>query len=290
MKNLRSVLWDDETLARNTAARDPEFGITARASSRRLPFRLLRYWFIERLLREEALHRGRRLRVLEVGVHRGQMKAFVDGAVCVEGHLPYATWDAVDCALDAARLRSLGYGALHDANLDDAANLATLQAALGEGRYDAVIALHLLEHLHEPERVVAALSRALGAGGVMLGGFPVLPSWLAPIRERQLRRSAKPFGHVSAFSPRRLERMARVSGFVPDYCAGAFGLRASGSRLEDSPAWMRANLLFGAVFPAWPGELYWRLRRVAPETRALRTEPSVPPMRPRSALARSPTP
>lgn len=272
MKNLRSVLWDDETLARNAAARDPEFGITARASSRRLPFRLLRYWFMERLLREEAVHRGRRLRVLEVGVHRGQMKAFVDGASPVEGHAPYSVWDAVDCALDAPRLRLLGYGQLHDADLDDAASLGTLQRALGDGRYDAVIVLHLLEHLHEPERTVAALSGALANRGVMLGGFPVLPAWLAPIRERQLRRSARPFGHVSAFSPRRLERMARACGFVPDYCAGAFGLRASGSRLEDSPAWMRANLLFGAIFPAWPGELYWRLRRLAPEPKPVRAD------------------
>lgn len=265
MKNLRSVLWDDETLASNVATRDPDFGITHRAASRRLPFRLLRYWFIERLLREEAVHRGRRLRVLEVGVHRGQMKAFVDGAVPLEGHAPYLAWDAVDCALDEPKLRSLGYDQLHHANLDDPASLAALEATLGEGRYDAVIALHLLEHLREPERVVAALSRSLAPGGAMLGGFPVLPDWLAPIRERQLRRTARPFGHVSAFSPRRLERMARVSGFLPDYSAGAFALRASGSRLEDSAAWLRANLLFGAVFPAWPGELYWRIRRLAPQ-------------------------
>lgn len=268
MKNLRSVLWDDEALASNAATRDPEFGITNRAASRRLPFRLLRYWFIERLLREESVHRGRRLRVLEVGVHRGQMKAFVDGAVPLEGHAPYLSWDAVDCALDEPRLRSLGYDQLHHADLDDAASLSALETSLGEGRYDAVIVLHLLEHLREPERVVATLSRALAPGGVMLGGFPVLPAWLAPIRERQLRRTARPFGHVSAFSPRRLERMARVCGFAPDFSAGAFGLRASGSRLEDSAAWLRVNLLFGAIFPAWPGELYWRIRRVAPQSQA----------------------
>ena len=268
MKNLRSVLWDDEALASNAATRDPEFGITDRAASRRLPFRLLRYWFIERLLREEAVHRGRRLRVLEVGVHRGQMKAFVDGAVPREGHAPYLAWDAVDCALDEPRLRSLGYDQLHPADLDDPASLAALEATLGEGRYDAVIVLHLLEHLREPERVVAALSRSLVPGGAMLGGFPVLPAWLAPIRERQLRRSARPYGHVTAFSPQRLERMALGCGFAPDYSAGAFAMRASGSRLEDSATWLRVNLLFGAVFPAWPGELYWRIRRVAPQAQA----------------------
>lgn len=264
MKNLRSVLWDEETLACNAAARAPEFGITARAASRRLPFRLLRYWFVDRLLREEALRRGRPLRVLEVGVHRGQLKAFVDAAAAVEGHGPYAAWDAVDCALEVARLRELGYGTLHHADLEDAASLRDLGAAIGEGTYDAIIVLHLLEHLREPERVFASLSRALAPRGVVVGGFPVLPHWLVALRERQLRRTAKPFGHVSAFSPRRLERMASACGFATDFQAGAFGLRASGSRLEDSALWLRLNLLFGAIFPAWPGELYWRIRRLAP--------------------------
>jgi hypothetical protein len=36
------------------------------------------------------------------------------------------------------------------------------------------------------------------------------------------------------------------------------------------PAWMRADLLFGAIFPAWPGELYWRIRRLASASSAVR--------------------
>jgi hypothetical protein len=32
--------------------------------------------------------------------------------------------------------------------------------------------------------VLAALSRSLSPGGVVLGGFPVLPDWLVPLRER----------------------------------------------------------------------------------------------------------
>lgn len=279
MKNLRSVLWDDESLASNPAVRDPEFGITARAASRRLPFRLLRYWFVDRLLREEALRRGRPLRVLEVGVHRGQMKAFVDGARHVDGVQPYLRWDAVDCAIDAARLKSLDYDGLHHADLDDAASLQRLEKVVRDSIYDAVILLHLLEHLREPEAALAALTRGLAPGAVVLGGFPVLPDWLVPLRERQLRRSAKPFGHVSAFSPGRLQRMSGACGFATDFCAGAFGLRASGSALENSAAWLRVNLLFGAVFPAWPGELYWRLRRLAPAAE-LASAASIPPRRP----------
>lgn len=264
MRNLRSLLWDADALAANASARDPDFGITARAASRRVPFRLLRYWFVERLLREEALRHGRPLRVLEAGVHRGQMKAFVDGARPLEGHDPYAAWDAIDCALDAPRLLGLGYGRLHAADLDDGPSLDGLPAALAPQGYDAVIALHVLEHLREPERALAGLAALVRPGGVVLGGFPVLPAWLAPLRENRLRRTAKPFGHVSAFSPPRLERMALAAGLAVDFRAGAFGLRASGSALEDSEAWLRANLLFGAAFPGWPGEIYWRLRKLAP--------------------------
>lgn len=58
--------------------------------------------------------------------------------------------------------------------------------------------------------------------------------------------------------------MALGAGLAVDFRAGAFGLRASGSALEDSEAWLRANLLFGAAFPGWPGEIYWRLRKLAP--------------------------
>lgn len=273
MNRFRALLWDADAIARNANARDPAFGITSRAASRRLPFRLLRYWFMERLLREEAARRGRRLRVLEIGVDRGQLKAFVDGT---DGPPPYRAWDAADCALDAVRLGALGYGQLHPVDLERPDEIDRLVRAGVHGRYDAIILLHVLEHLHEPEGVLGSVSRLLRPDGVVLGGFPVVPDWLAPWRERQLRRSARPFGHVSAFSARRLDRMALANGLDPEFRAGAFALRASGARIEDSSAWLKANLLFGATFPSWPGEIYWRLRRIAPATEPARASPARP--------------
>lgn len=45
---------------------------------------------------------------------------------------------------------------------------------------------------------------------------------------------------------------------------GAFLVRSSGSPLENSGLWVRLNVLFGALFPGWPGECYWQFRRVVP--------------------------
>jgi len=38
-------------------------------------------------------------------------------------------------------------------------------------------------------------------------------------------------------------------------------MRKKGFFLENSKLWMRFNLWFGAMFPSWPGELYWILRK-----------------------------
>ena len=128
-------------------------------------------------------------------------------------------------------------------------------------QYDVVILMHVLEHLSYPERAVTFVCTTLKHGGIALGGFPVLPSSLATIRERQLKRTAQPFGHVSAFSPSRVRNMARGAGMACEYAAGAFAVRASGSFLENHAWWLRLNVAFGALLPSWPGEIYWQFRK-----------------------------
>jgi SAM-dependent methyltransferase len=158
-------------------------------------------------------------------------------------------------ALDEA-----GYGLCHQVNLDDSDSLARLIGQL-HNQYDAIILLHVLEHLNKPERAIMFLSAVLKADGIVLGGFPVLPSGIARLRERQLQNSAQPFGHITAFSPRRVRKMAERAGLSVDYASGAFAVRASGSPLEHSSRWLRLNIAFGAMFPGWPGEIYWQLRK-----------------------------
>lgn len=260
--------WPIATLSENVGWKSPVFRMTDHARARRLPFRLLRYWFMERLLAQHAQRLGRPLQVLELGVDRGQMKLFVDGARSAhptggEFQPLYQRWDAADCAPNHDALTRAGYGPCDTVDLDCEESLANLLTR-SRNQYDAVILLHVLEHLKHPERALTFAAGLVRPGGVLLGGFPVLPHGVANLRERQLKRSARPFGHISAFSPRRLARMARQSGLTVDYARGAFGLRMSGSFLENQDWWLRANLAMGHWLPGWPGEIYWSLRRPLP--------------------------
>ena len=88
-----------------------------------------------------------------------------------------------------------------------------------------------------------------------------MPAAFAGIREKQVRKTAGPMGHVSVFSPARVRRMARDAGLVAEFYSGAFFLRSKGSPLENSAPWMRFNLFWGRIFPGWPGEIYWLMRK-----------------------------
>ncbi|MFM8394666.1 MAG: class I SAM-dependent methyltransferase [Acidobacteriota bacterium] len=243
--------WDIEFLATNQVVRAPEFGISPEAKRVRYPIRLLRYWFGYHLLREEWQRVGRPLDVVEVGVHLGQMLEFVKSApVGVE----YSAWTAVDAVMHRQRLERAGYTEFLEVNLED-------RDLRFPRQYDTAILLHVLEHLFEPEAVFEKIVAAIKPGGSLIGGFPVVPGPLAGPREKRIRRTAQRFGHVSVFSPERVERMAARAGLKLEFMSGAFLMRSKGSPLENSEAWMRFNLAWGGVFPGWPGEIYWIMRK-----------------------------
>lgn len=243
--------WDFAFLADNPVVRTKRFGITAEAKSVRYPVRLLRYWFGYHLLRVEAERLGRPLDVAEVGVHTGQFLEFVKSTPVVP---TFGRWTAVDAVMLEEKLRKAGYDDFFEANLE-APDFAL------PGEYDAAVMLHVLEHLFEPEAALRKVVSGLRSGGIVIGGFPVLPEMLVQSREAAVRKTAKPMGHVSIFSPGRVRRMAEQAGCTVEFMSGAFFMRSKGSRLENSPAWLRFNLRWGAMFPGWPGEIYWMIRK-----------------------------
>lgn len=237
--------WSLDPINRQTRVKQ----IFSRIRGTRYPVKLLRYWFMYQMIAEEAVRLGRPLRICEIGVDRGQMIQFMRDA----GFSGWACWDAIDVK-PHPELASLGYGAIVQANAEDEAFRLTR-------RYDVVITLHLLEHLHRPETLVAKVAGALEPGGILIGGYPVTPALFAPFWERRLRACARAFRHVSVFSPERTIELAQRHGMSIDFLSGAFLMRNSGCHLENSPGWMRLNLAFGALFPSVGGELYWRMRR-----------------------------
>jgi SAM-dependent methyltransferase len=256
-----ALSWSLDSLVNNSAWRRDNYWIGERAKQHLYSFRMLRYWYMERLLVNERQRLGRALSVLEIGVDRGQMKAFVDGATVQNVRL-YSQWDAADICPQPLALTESGYHLCHTINLDDANSLADF-IEYQRAKYDVVIVLHVLEHLHMPERAVSFLVKTLKSEGIMLGGFPVIPDTIVDLREKQLQKNAATYGHVSAFSPERIRKMAANADLNVDYASGAFAVRASGSPLEHCAWWLRLNVAFGAALPAWPGEIYWQLRNTA---------------------------
>jgi SAM-dependent methyltransferase len=229
--------------------------MTREAKSVRFPIRLLRYWFGYHLINDEARRAARALDVAEVGVHTGQMLEFLRSAREVPN---LHRWTAVDAVVLTEKLRKAGYDEFVEANLESP------EFAM-PGEYDVAVLLHILEHLFDPETALAKVAAGVRPGGLLIGGFPVVPDALARSREAQVRRTAALMGHVSVFSPQRVRRMASACGLQVEMLSGAFFLRSKGSRLENSAAWMRFNLWWGALFPWWPGEIYWSMRKPAPE-------------------------
>jgi 2-polyprenyl-3-methyl-5-hydroxy-6-metoxy-1,4-benzoquinol methylase len=244
-----------------TAFDKQDHGLAGRC---RYPVRALRYWFMDHLIKREFAVEHRPLRICEVGVGRGALLEFVTRAYATSDgarHPPWiASWDAVSRRIEQPTLRALGYGTCIEADIEHT-HLQVNEC------YDVMVLLHVLEHLSEPERAIERLLRFLRPGGIMIGGAPTLPDCLRIHRERQLRTDAAAFGHVSVITPRRVRQAAQALRLSVELLTGAFALRWTGAGVERSRLWLRLNLMFGAIFPAWPGELYWALRKPPQELR-----------------------
>jgi SAM-dependent methyltransferase len=251
--------WRLDSLARSPKSTLP--GIPDEVRRVRYPFRLLRYWFAHEALVAEGRRRaGGRLDVAEVGVDAGQMLAYARGTLAHTGlRTPWTRWVALDCMPQWQALRAAGYDEVHSLDLECPADTPVL----GPSSVDAIVLLHVLEHLHDP---LAALQRVAGwlrPGGMVLAGTPCTPEFARAAWERRLRRRAQPRGHVSVVSPARVRAWGDALGLRTEWLSGAFFARRKGSELENHAWWARANLAFGRCFPSWPGEIYWAWRRPA---------------------------
>jgi SAM-dependent methyltransferase len=223
--------------------------ISDTTSSTHYPIKLLRYWFMYHFIKSQQQRLGRALRVCEIGVDRGQMRRYIQDA----GFTDIECWEAVDYKLQP-ELAESGYTKQIQANVD------VPEFKLAE-QYDVIIVLHLLEHLFEPEQLVAKLAPALVSDGILIGGFPTVPHFIRASREKKIRQTAANFGHVSTFSPQRVKSMAQNCGLSLDFLSGSYFLRKRNFALENYSFWVRLNLLWGALFPALSGEIYWQIRK-----------------------------
>lgn len=250
------LTWDIRCLALNPALISGNFPVSRRALKRSYPIRILRYWFIYHFLRVELRQRQAPFNICEVGIDVGQMLRFMHSVAAVPGLTPmqWSSWTGVDCHLKQEALENLGYTQLFQENIEQSSSWLSKD-------YDVVILLHVLEHLNSPETAFAMIAPRMKPGSVLMGGVPSVPNFCAKIHERHIRANPNTNGHASAFSPGRVKRIALEHGMQLDFMVGAFLLRAGGFFLEDHAWWLWFNLAFGALFPAWPGEIYWVMRK-----------------------------
>ncbi len=258
---IKQLNWDVDFLKDNPAFQSDNYGIPPDARHINYPIRMVRYWFIYHFLREESLRRGA-LNVCEIGVDVGQMLGFLKAAVALGGEdIKLASWDAVDAIIREDVLKRVGYNQFYQVDLESP------EFALSDDKqYDVMILTHVLEHLFNPEALLAKIVPHLKPGGMLVGGFPSTPQFMAKSRENKIRPTARKYGHVSVFSPERVREMAALSGLEVEFLSGAFFMRKKGFFLENYQWWLRFNLWFGAKFPGWPGETYWILRKPVKST------------------------
>ena len=206
--------WNVAPLALVSAVAARVDGFPAKLASVRFPFRLLRYWFMQQLIKEAYPSRVD-LSICEVGVDRGQMLRFMQLASHADRLPKWTRWDGIDVDPSTPQLLRLGYTRIGIVDIE--APTFELRA-----KYDVVIALHVLEHCSDPEPCLARLAAGLRPGGLLLGGMPVTPDWARRWWERRIRATAGPYGHQSVFSPRRLREAARSAGLQVELLSGAF--------------------------------------------------------------------
>jgi SAM-dependent methyltransferase len=257
MNTFRSLGWGTDALESPAKARIQ--GIPDELRAIRFPFRLLRYWFGHELLADEAKRRvGTPLTVGEVGIDLGQMLAFSRDTLASQGRpATWAQWHGLDYSAPTEQLKSVGYDRIIQIDIENRAQMAQQP----HGSYDVIILLHIVEHLFEPEQALREITTWLRPGGLIIGGGPGTPEFARSFWQRRLRRKARSLGHVSVISPDLLRRWAKSLGLETELLSGAFFMRKKGFALENMSWWLRANLAFGAMFPGWPGELYWAWRK-----------------------------
>lgn len=233
--------------------------LAAHVARARYSVRLLRYWWAGQALRREAERLGRPLVVVDLGCERGWLKHFTPVGVV-------ARWVGLDWHIRDEVQAVAAYDAVHRANFDEV-------LPVGSATADAIVSLHVFEHLPRPGVTMAEVSRLLKPGGIFLGAAPTMPAWVGRLRERYFRRklatgAITAGGHITVLSPERWKALVHDCGLHTEFVTGSHLLRMTGSRLESSRAWIRLNQLWGALFPSLGSECCIQARRAAAWTSA----------------------
>ena len=239
--------WPVESLCERNAATREEKLFNQAAVATRYPVRAIRYWWTYCAIMDEVRRNDRPLDIVDAGCGQGISRRFV-------GDIPNTRWTGLDWQVDEEAFRSRGYDQLHECDLDR-------QLPLDDDCTDVVIFMHVLEHLPRPAFTLQELARILRPGGVLVAGSPTNPGIISPVRNLRYRiaqavKTRSKGAHITALDPGKWRSLLDEAGLEVETLSGSHLLRWSGSPLENYGWWLRANLLWGRLFPGLGLDLY----------------------------------
>lgn len=240
---------------------EPNEGLTGHIGNAKYSLRLQRYWWAARAIQDgarQAAKAGREFVVVDLGCERGWMKRFTEGE---EGAPTNIRWIGLDGNLDHPSLEASNYDETHACDF-----LKTLP--VDDNTADAVVCLHVFEHLKDVEGPAAEVARILKPGGVFLAGTPVGPTPLAIVRTKQLierdrQGRNRHWGHIRKFCPAGWCALCQHAGLHIEMMTGSHAIRQTKSPLENFGWWIRLNQLWGTLFPSLGQEIYLAARKPA---------------------------
>ena len=90
-----------------------------------------------------------------------------------------------------------------------------------DNTFDFVFAIHLLEHMHNPERLVLEMQRILKPGGYLFVALPCISHLNARLAGRRWRHLTPP-EHLWYFSPRTLSKFVTRLGFETTFSSNLY--------------------------------------------------------------------
>ncbi len=210
--------------------------------------RYSQYWWSNRYYARLALRHGPKSgRVLEVGTGLGHLLLWLSDRYQVVGT------DINPYALEAAR-RNVPQAQFLEQSAEDL-------GAFPDASFQILIAKHVVEHLREPEKGIAEMSRVLAPGGLLVLATPNLDS---PMRSRKKEKwiGYQDKTHISLKTPAEWLELLEKHGLQPR--------KAFSDGFWDAPyvPWVPVvlqKLLFGfpgglqaifgwSIIPVWLGE------------------------------------
>jgi len=253
--NFRFLSYRLDDLAQNVQIRKPDFQMSASAKATSYPIRAIRYWWVAQALSRELINKPNAT-IVDMGAGHGQMRSYCAGSMsCISPEYPFDSqqWIALD-KVCAAGSSLANYSRIVECDFD---NPLPLEA----NSVDALICIHVMEHLPRPEFSVSEIARVLAPGGIFLGGSPVAPAPVSFFLHRWLRDKRRngttgPNGHINSFCPGDWKNLVSNAGLKLDFLSGSHFMRLSGSAIENSQTWAKLNLFWGGLFPSLGSEVY----------------------------------